>query len=153
MKDVNCCWKINFKIDCRISHFTIINSTIVRVMDNITRFNTYKNALNQFVAREGHCNVPAAHVEILDAKEINLGAWVGYMRQRYKKGLLSQPRIEELQAISGWQWGPLKPGPATNTKRNSLIMDLRSSGQSLRQIADQFELSRQRVHQIVGKNA
>lgn len=121
-------------------------------MDNNTRFNTYKTALIQFTSREGHCNVPAAHSEIVDGREINLGAWVGYMRQRRKKGLLPQPRIEELEAIAGWQWGPLKPGPATNVKRNSLILDLRSSGQSLRQIADQFELSRQRVHQIVGKN-
>jgi predicted DNA-binding protein YlxM (UPF0122 family) len=32
-------------------------------------------------------------------------------------------------------------------------MELHSSGKSLRQIADEFDLSRQRVHQIVRKNA
>jgi hypothetical protein len=122
-------------------------------MDNNTRFELYKKALIQFSSREMHSDVPAAHVEVVDGREVTLGAWVGYMRQRRKKGLLPQPRISELEGISGWQWGPLKPGPATNVKRNSLILDLRSSGQSLRQIADQFELSRQRVHQIVGKNA
>ena len=121
-------------------------------MDNNTRFEVYKKALNQFSSNNGHVAVPAAHIEIVDGREIHLGAWVGYMRQRKKKGLLPQPRIQELEGISGWQWGPLKPGPATNTNRNSLIMELRSSGQSLRQIADQFELSRQRVHQIVGKS-
>jgi DNA-binding NarL/FixJ family response regulator len=120
-------------------------------MDNNTRFEVYKKALNQFHLQNGHVAVPAAHIELVDEREVHLGAWVGYMRQRKKKGLLPQPRIQELEGISGWQWGPLKPGPATNTNRNSLIMELRSSGQSLRQIADQFELSRQRVHQIVGK--
>lgn len=121
-------------------------------MDNNTRFEVYKKALNQFASTNGHLAVPAAHIEVVDGREISLGAWVGYMRQRRKKGLLPQPRVQELESISGWQWGPLKPGPATNTNRNSLIMELRSSGQSLRQIADQFELSRQRVHQIVGKS-
>lgn len=118
-------------------------------MDNTTRFNTYIKALSQFVAREGHCNVPAIHTEIVENNDVTLGAWVGYVRQRRRKNQLSEERAAAIQAVSGWQWGPLKPGPATDSDRNSEILQMRAAGSSLRQIADKFDLSRQRVHQIV----
>lgn len=118
-------------------------------MDNTTRFNAYIKALQQFSTREGHCNVPAIHVETVDGKEITLGAWVGYVRQRRRKNQLSEERAAAIQAVSGWQWGPLKPGPATDSSRNTEILQMRAAGNSLRQIADKFDLSRQRVHQIV----
>ena len=35
--------------------------------------------------------------------------------------------------------------------RNELIKQMRLDGRSLREIADEFDLSRQRVHQIVKK--
>ena len=109
----------------------------------------YLNSLNQFITREGHSSVPAIHIEILNISEVALGAWVGYVRQRYRKNQLSEYRIQKLQEISGWQWGPLRPGPATDKNRNNNILDMRARGASLRQIADEFELSRQRIHQIV----
>jgi hypothetical protein len=118
-------------------------------MDNTTRFNTYVNSLRQFAAREGHCNVPAIHIEIYNDIDVTLGAWVGYVRQRYRKNQLSVERTAQLQAVPGWQWGPLKPGPATDNNRNLEIHEMRAAGHSLRQIADKFDLSRQRVHQIV----
>jgi len=118
-------------------------------MDNTTRFNTYVNSLRQFVSREGHCNVPAIHIEIYNDIDVTLGAWVGYVRQRYRKNQLSAERTAQLQAVPGWQWGPLKPGPATDNNRNLEIHEMRAAGHSLRQIADKFDLSRQRVHQIV----
>lgn len=121
-------------------------------MDNSTRFETYKRALIQFSEREGHCLVPAIHIEILDGKEIFLGPWVGYIRQRKKKNQLSEQRALELDGIPGWQWGPLKPGPATDKNRNKNILEMRAAGKSLRQIADEFDLSRQRIHQIVKKS-
>ena len=120
-------------------------------MDNNSRFRTYVNAIKQFQSREGHCLIPAVHIEILDGKEIFLGAWVGYIRQRKKKNQLPQNRIDELEALPGWKWGPLKPGPATDKNRNNDILQMRARGASLRQIADEFELSRQRIHQIVKK--
>jgi DNA-binding NarL/FixJ family response regulator len=120
-------------------------------MDNNTRFNIYTKAIQQFISREGHARVPAIHVEIVDGKEVRVGAWVGYIRQRAKKGILSVEKRAALDAIPGWQWGPLKPGPATNHSRNSEILSLREKGMTLRQIADSFDLSRQRVHQIVKK--
>ena len=121
-------------------------------MDNNTRFTLYVRALRQFSERTGHCRVPAVHVEIVDGSEVALGAWVGYTRQRYRKAQLPESRIAELNTIHGWSWGPLKPGPATDKNRNSEIHQLRAAGHSLRQIADRFDLSRQRVHQIVKKS-
>lgn len=122
-------------------------------MDNNTRFQIYTQALRQFAERNGHTRVPAVHVEIVDGKEIAVGAWVGYIRQRQKKGLLPTEKQQSLSSLPGWEWGPLKPGPATNYDRNSEIIQMRSQGMTLRQIADSFDLSRQRVHQIVKKSS
>ena len=118
-------------------------------MDNSSRFALYINSLNQFYLREGHCIVPAIHIEIFENSEVALGAWVGYARQRYRKNQLSEDRAQKLEEIPGWQWGPLRPGPATDNQRNKNILNMRARGASLRQIADEFELSRQRIHQIV----
>ena len=72
---------------------------------------------------------------------------------RKKKNQISKARALELESIPGWEWGPLKPGPTTDKNRNNNILKMRAAGHSLRQIADEFELSRQRIHQIVkGKN-
>ena len=109
----------------------------------------YISALTRFVAREGHPNVPALHIETLDGREVKLGAWVGYVRQRYRANLLPDERVEALDLIPGWQWGPLKPGPRLNTERNREIVAQRRGGSSLQQIADLHGLTRQRVHQIL----
>jgi Mor family transcriptional regulator len=118
-------------------------------MDNNTRFNQYHQALQQYIQREGNALVPATHTEKLDGQQITLGAWVGYMRQRNKNGKLPQNRQQTLNNTQGWTWGPLKPGPTTKTLRNTDIHTLRQTGQSLSQIADQYNLSRQRIHQII----
>ena len=118
-------------------------------MDNTTRFELAVKGLKVFTEREGHCRVPAVFVEVVDGHEVPLGAWVGYMRQRYKKQQLSDYRIKMLESVPDWQWGPLSPGPSVNKGRNVQIIEMHKSGKSLRAIADVFELSRQRVHQIV----
>lgn len=119
-------------------------------MDNTTRWNTYLDALTQFTRREGHARVPTGHIETLDnGTAVNLGAWVGYVRQRKRAGLLSPDRISSLDTVPGWLWGPLRPGPVTDEQRNSRIAEMRSAGLSLQKIGDEFGLSRQRVHQIV----
>lgn len=120
-------------------------------MDNNTKFNTYIKALEQYIAREGNSKVPAIHIENFEEKDVTLGAWAGYIRQRFRKGQLSQERIDIISQISQWQWGPFQPGPATDSKRNEVIRNMRTEGKSLREIADEFDLSRQRVHQIVKK--
>lgn len=121
-------------------------------MDNTTKFNTYIRALTQYVDRERNSKIPASHIEKLDEKEITLGAWAGYVRQRYRKNQLSQERIAAISLVSNWQWGPFQPGPETDAQRNQEIFTLRGDGKSLREIADQFDLSRQRVHQILKKS-
>lgn len=119
-------------------------------MNNTERWNQYLAALNNYTARTGHARVPASHIEVMpDGTAVNLGAWVGYTRQRQRAGLLSSERVATLSAVPGWEWGPLRPGPAADTTRNAEIMNLRSQGVSLQRIGDEFGLSRQRVHQIV----
>lgn len=119
-------------------------------MNNTIRWNLYLEALQQYVNRTGHARVPSSHTETFgDGTTVNLGAWVGYVRQRQRAGLLSPERVETLSNVPGWEWGPLRPGPQADTVRNNEIMSLRSQGISLQRIGDQFGLSRQRVHQIV----
>jgi len=119
-------------------------------MKNEDRWNQYLTALEAFSTREGHARVPASHVERLDdGAVVNLGAWVGYIRQRKRAGLLPQTRVDAISAVPGWEWGPLRPGPTADAARNKEILTLRSQGVSLQRIGDQFGLSRQRVHQIV----
>lgn len=117
-------------------------------MDNESRWLIYLDALHAFMAREGHARVPTTHIEAGTAGPVHLGAWVGYMRQRHRKGVLGPSRTEALAALPGWEWGPLRPGPPTNRARNDEIRAMRASGASLQRIADYYGLSRQRVHQI-----
>ena len=68
-------------------------------MDNSSRFEMYKDAIIEFSKREGHCLIPAVHVEVINGKEIFLGAWVGYARQRKKKNQISGSRALELKVF------------------------------------------------------
>lgn len=120
-------------------------------MDNSTKFNLYVGALEQYIQKNGNSRIPATHVEKFQENEISLGAWAGYIRQRYRKNLLSPSRVARLEQVSNWQWGPFQPGPATDLERNEKIRQMRTEGRSLREIADEFDLSRQRVHQIIRK--
>ena len=127
--------------------------TSVRLMktsriDNATRWQAHLTALQQFATRMGSARVPASHTEVVEGRNIALGAWVGYMRQRNRAGLLSVERKANLESVTGWTWGPLRPGPASNTERDNNIVILRSEGLSLEKIAIKFGISRQRVHQI-----
>jgi Helicase associated domain len=118
-------------------------------MDNSQKFKLYIEAIKQYAARQGDCNIPSTHVEKVNNLEVTVGAWAGYIRHRYKKNQLSEEKVWALNQIRGWQWGPLKPGPSPDLKRNRKIHEMRAAGSSLREIADAFDLSRQRIHQIV----
>ncbi len=139
-------------------------------MNNEIRFADRVVALRQFVDREGHCRVPARHVEVLEGKEIKLGSFVSYQRQRRRRledaichstdtsasSRLSQTydkfveRKEVLETVPGWEWGPLHPGPAGKKTRNNEIRVAYGSGTTARELAQRFGLSRQRIHQLVG---
>lgn len=123
------------------------------MIDNDTRFATYLEALRQYAARTGNTRVPASHREHHQGSEVPLGSWVCYMRQRYRRGFLPEERANELAGLPGWEWGPLRPGPAVEAGRDREIMRLRDQGYSLQKIADEYRLSRQRVHQIVRENS
>jgi hypothetical protein len=123
-------------------------------MTNNDRWTRYTTALTQYAQRTGHARVPATHTETLHPDSpaedrVKLGAWVAYVRQRYRAGLLTVQRAEELSSVPGWEWGPLRPGPSADHARNMRIRTLRAEGVSLQKIGDEFGLSRQRVHQIV----
>jgi Mor family transcriptional regulator len=120
-------------------------------MDNITKFNLYVEALEAYIQKNGNSKIPAPYISKINEKNIPLGAWSGYIRQRYRKNQLPLARIARMEQIQGWQWGPFQPGPATDFARNEAIRQLRIQGKSLREIADEFDLSRQRVHQIIRK--
>jgi superfamily II DNA or RNA helicase len=59
------------------------------------------DALERFVAREGHARVPAAY---RDGLAYPLGHWVNAQRTRCKRGVLSEERIARLEASPGWVW-------------------------------------------------
>ena len=52
-----------------------------------------------YVAREGHPNIPKNHVE----DGYRLGEWCGVQRGSYKQGTLSEERIVRLEAL-GFVW-------------------------------------------------
>ena len=119
-------------------------------MTNDERWTRCLEALIRYAERTGNARVPATHIETLsDGTPVKLGTWVTYVRQRYRAGLLSVARAQELADVPGWEWGPLRPGPRADAERNQEIRVLRTQGVSLQKIGDQFGLSRQRIHQIL----
>jgi len=65
---------------------------------------------------------------------------------------LSDHRINLLEEVPTWSWGPIRPGPKSRdfvVKRNAEILSKYNNGSSLSGIAKEFGLSRQRIHQIV----
>ena len=57
------------------------------------------NLLVKFKEREGHCRVPARHVE----EGENLGRWLTDQKQAHKKGNLDPERYQKLLEL-GVEW-------------------------------------------------
>ena len=106
-------------------------------------------ALNQFRLREGHCKVPATHIEMYEFDPVRLGNWVNYTRGRHRKNELPSERVCALEMTPKWEWGPLRRGPHRKLERDAEILTARRGGQTMPQIARRYGLSRQRIHQIV----
>lgn len=125
-------------------------------MSHKSRWNTYYQSLVQYQHRFGDALVPTSHVEFIDnGTELNLGNWVSYMRSRYKQNCLSLERVRLLEEVPTWTWGPVRPGPKSRDDvmlRNKDIVTQRNKGTTLANIAKQYGLSRQRVHQIIKEN-
>ncbi|MGO9747678.1 MAG: Helicase associated domain protein [Mycobacterium sp.] len=60
--------------------------------------------MNQFVAEHGHANVPIPYM----VGEHNLRSWVATQRGLYRRGELSEERIRDLEALTGWTWDILE---------------------------------------------
>ncbi len=121
-------------------------------MDNKSKWERNIDALRRFVAENGHAKVPSTYTVNVDSEQIGLGTWVAYMRTKYRKNALSSEKVSQLESLQGWVWNPGKPGPAGNPKRDEEIIKARLAGEHLQQIADKFNLSRQRVHQIIERS-
>ncbi len=57
--------------------------------------------LEEFVAREGHAQMPAKFVT---GNSIRLGMWVTRQRYAHGKGLLDAQRTARLESVAGWAW-------------------------------------------------
>lgn len=114
-----------------------------------TKWNQYVQAIKNFSEEKGHTAVPANYKIEVNGRTLKLGNWVGYIRSRGRMGKLSDQRMAELDAVPGWTWGTRKPGPQGNPNRDTEILVARNGGRSLQSIAVEWNLSRQRVHQIV----
>ncbi|NDE85515.1 MAG: hypothetical protein EB056_05755 [Verrucomicrobia bacterium] len=109
------------------------------------------NALVQYTNRTGTSLVPATQVEVYEGKNVALGAWVAYNRQQYRAGELPLERKQALEQLAGWHWEKQKPGRRYDMTRDAEIAKRYQSGERVGMIADSFNLSRQRVHQILKK--
>ena len=111
------------------------------------------NALSQYFNRTGKATVPTTHVEVYNGRKVALGAWVAYNRQRQRAGTLPSERVQALESFAGWKWEKQQPGRRYDKSRDTQIVESYKGGKSARDLAREFNLSRQRVHQIVRKTS
>lgn len=113
------------------------------------RWATNVEGIKAWAAKNGSPMAPSgATIRLRDGRTANVGTFVAYARSRYRKGLLDSHRVRELSRIPGWTWERLLPGPKGKESRNEEIRRLRFQGVTLAEIADKYQMSRQRVHQI-----
>jgi len=68
------------------------------------KWDFWMGQMNQFVIEHGHANVPFPYM----VGEHNLRSWVATQRGLYRRGELSEKRLRELEALSGWTWDVLE---------------------------------------------
>ena len=118
-------------------------------MKKSNRWNRNFEALKNFEKDFGHTKVPASFKIKKNGVLISLGTWVAYVRTKHRRGLLSTDEITYFEQLAGWSWNPKKTGPVKNLKREEEIQNARKSGILPQEIDDRFNISRQRVHQIL----
>lgn len=132
-----------------ISPTGLSGRTNVRLMINNNKWNTHITALQNYVTRTGTARVPRNHVEATEFGEVRLGAWVSYVRHRQRKGHLTVEQESTLSSLPNWQWAPFRAGRIGDPERDARIVARARQGERLRALADEFGLTRQRIHQIV----
>lgn len=135
------------------SRRTRVRGTILRsvTISRSERWEVHIRALGQYANRTGTSLVPTTHTEQVGARTVALGAWVAYNRQQKRKGMLSRERVDQLSGFVGWEWTKQRPGRRDNPERDARIISEYRDGESAQDLAEKYELSRQRVHQIVKK--
>jgi hypothetical protein len=113
-----------------------------------SRWDANVEALRAWAGKNGTPMAPAGATIRRDGRDVNVGSFVAYARSRQRKGLLDQSRKKELERIPGWTWDKLPPGPKGEVDRNEEIRKLRRQGVTLAELAEQYGMSRQRIHQI-----
>lgn len=93
--------------------------------------------------------MPRTHVENTETGEVQLGAWVSYVRHRQRKGHLSTTQVQELATLPNWQYEPLPAGRTGDSARDALILEKSKNGARVRELSQEFGLTRQRIHQII----
>jgi hypothetical protein len=108
-------------------------------------------ALQVFIDSYGHTNVPSAYSVDIDGNTIFLGPWVSKTKSQYRNGKLLPHKARELESIPGWHWESSRPGPRVSGGRDASIVERHASGESSRKIANELNLTTQRVNQILRK--
>ncbi len=86
-------------------------------MTHTDGYRTGMNHLREYIAREGHANVPARHVA---GDGFKLGAWVGHRRNECRVGRLTTARITELNVLGTPNTGAFSVHGAIRGHREAL---------------------------------
>ena len=98
----------------------------------------------------GHADIPMTHyTRDVNGRRVALGRWAGYIKGRYRAGLLSVEQAKAFEIVPHWDWNARGPGSKPNLEMRRDVLTYRSMRMSMQQIADRVGLSRQRVHQIL----
>lgn len=106
------------------------------------------NALRIWTDLHGNPMAPSSATVTVDGVEVRVGGFVAYSRARHRAGRLDPSRAAQLEALPGWTWDPLPPGPAGKDDRNATVRRLRREGMTLAELSERFGMSRQRISQI-----
>jgi superfamily II DNA or RNA helicase len=68
--------------------------------------------LEVYAEEHGHARPPSSEKTMASngATSWTLGAWCSRQRTLYRRGLLGQERVEQLEALPGWRWDPRDEG-------------------------------------------
>ncbi|MFI2663231.1 DEAD/DEAH box helicase [Micromonospora carbonacea] len=69
-----------------------------------TRFQLHVDALRQYAARTGGCDIPENGTEILSGWTANIGDWAARQRHLHRRNELTPDRVALLESVPGWVW-------------------------------------------------
>ncbi|MEU7980501.1 Helicase associated domain protein [Micromonospora sp. NPDC049081] len=69
-----------------------------------TRFALHVDALRQYAARTGGCDIPENGTENLSGWTANIGDWAARQRHLHRRRKLTRDRVALLESVPGWMW-------------------------------------------------